>query len=165
MASDPDTGSAQYAEFVKALVDSEDSRRAALESRGSGVITSSGALVTLLLAIAALVRKQEGFALSSSTVTFLIISTIAFVCAALLAMTTYAPRVAKIVDAAKLKNELRMTWNEGADYAKIIITATWLDQLGALQRSNDVKAWLLMAAVLTEVVAVVVLGIAVVSLL
>lgn len=166
MGSDePATGAAQYATFVKGLLDAEEARRTVIESRGAGVITSSGALVTLLLAFAALVTKQDGFTLGTGTRILLTISVIAFIGAAVLAMTTYTPRTTEIVDANQLKTELRKIWDQDTDYARIMITSTWLDQLGAAQRSNDTKAWLLVAAVLAEVAAVLMLGLAVLAVL
>ena len=158
-------GDKVYADYVKDLLTAEDARRTTVEGRGAAVITSSGALVTLLLAFAALVTKREDFSLGTATRGLLAVSVVAFVVAALLAMATYAPQPTRIVDATRLKDELRELWDQSADFALKKTTATRLDQLDVSQRANDVKAWLLLAAISAEVLGVLLLAVGVVVIL
>ena len=158
-------GQVVYPEFVKDLVDAEDARRTTLETRGATIITSSAALVTLLLAFAALVTKRTDFTLESGTQSLLSISVSAFVVAALLAIATYAPHAIRVIDAAKLRLELRAVWDESAEFARKQVTAARLDQLDAGQHANDRKAWLLLIAVLVEVLGVLLLAVSVIQIL
>jgi hypothetical protein len=48
-----------YSAFIESQVKAEHERRPALESRGVGVITSSGAFATLLFGVVALVRGNS----------------------------------------------------------------------------------------------------------
>lgn len=162
---DSRNGQTIYPEFLKELVAAEDAQRVTLESRGAGVITSSGALVTLLLAFAALVTKRNDFTLGSGTRLLLMISVGAFIAAALLAIWTYAPQERRIVDGAALKDELPAVWDQDAEFARKKITATRLDQLQVSQHANDVKAGLLGAAVVAEVIGVVLLAVSVIVIL
>src|SRR6266511_6262018 len=50
-----------YTEFVKELLENEEKRKTNMETRAVAVITASGTLVTLLLALAALETRLQKF--------------------------------------------------------------------------------------------------------
>ncbi|HEX8117309.1 MAG TPA: hypothetical protein VF521_08555, partial [Pyrinomonadaceae bacterium] len=52
--SKSESGYAAYGDFIKDELEAQDKRKASFEQRGLAVITTSGALVTLLFALAAL---------------------------------------------------------------------------------------------------------------
>lgn len=163
--AEEDNGSAVYLDFVKELVEVEDMRGSTLESRGSTVITSSGALVTLLLGLATLVTKLEAFTLGAGVRTLLVASVAAFAAAVVLAIGISAPQRVRIVDGRSLRSELQDVWHADANFARMKTTSTRLDQLAASQGANDAKARLLLIAVTSEVIGVVLVAVGVVVLL
>jgi hypothetical protein len=156
---------AVFAEFVTELLAAEDKRRESLEARGGSVITVSGTLVTLLLALAALVTKEKAFSLPHAARDRLSFAVLAFVVAALFAIATYAPQPTRITDPAELAGLLPTLWNRGTDFALKKTTATRLEQLRTAQTANDRKARALLAAVTAQVVAVILLAWAVLEIL
>jgi hypothetical protein len=148
------SGQQVFADLVVELITAEDKRRDSLEARGSGVISASGALVALLLAIGALVTDQDSFVLTDAAGLRLSLAAIAFVAAAILAIGTYAPQAVRLTSGADLANLLPTYWDKGADFALKKATATRLEQLAVAQRSNDLKARLLTAAIAVQVIAV-----------
>ena len=120
-------GQTVYPDFVKELLAAEDKRRESLESRGMAVITVSGTLVTLLLGLAALVTSRQGFVLQGSARAFLVAAVVAFVVAAVFAISTYIPQPARITDPADLAKTLPGLWNKGEDFAQQKTTATRIE--------------------------------------
>lgn len=164
MSTDP-AGPSALPDFAKDLLEAEDRRRESLESRGTSVITVSGTLVTLLLALGALVTKQKDFVLEGLARDLLTAAVVAFVVAALLAIATYAPQPTRVTDARVLSNELPEVWQWGEEHAAKRVTTTRLDQLATAQDANDLKAGLLLAAVLCQVAAVLLVAAAVIDIL
>jgi hypothetical protein len=144
---DAEGGRAVFAELIRELLAAEDERRESLEARGGSVITVSGALVTLLLGLAALATKEKSFTLPEAARDRLSIAVFAFVLAALL--STLLPTI----------------WDRGTDFALKKATATRLEQLATTQTANDRKARALLGAVAAQVVAVLLLAWAVLALL
>lgn len=143
-----------FADYIKDVLADEDSRRATLESRGASVITASGALVTLLFALAALVTKQQNFTLGGWPRGLLSAGTVALVAAAILAIGTYAPRSTRLTDPIAFARQLPKLWEHDNDFARKKTTITRLVELANNQRVNDIKARLLLAAVAFEVLGV-----------
>lgn len=75
-------GSEVYADFIKSMLDAEDSRKSSLEQRGIGVITTSGALVTLLFGLTATITSAKTFTLPPAARDWLTPAAILFVAAA-----------------------------------------------------------------------------------
>jgi hypothetical protein len=154
-----------FADYVKEQIDLEDRRRASLEARGSGVITVSGTLVTLLFAFSAVVTRTPGLALPGVLKVRLTWALIAFAVSSLIAIGTLIPLALHTVDAARLAPVLRNRWDGTVDEALKTTTATRVADLASLQRVNTVKSMLLVAAVAVQVVAVALLVWAVTGLL
>jgi hypothetical protein len=164
-AQEPEGSGPIFAALVTELVAAEDKRRESLEARGAGVITTSGALVTLLLALAALVTREQTFTLPDAARDSLSLAVAAFVLAALLAIATSAPQRARVTEPAELAELLPALWDRSPDYALKKATATRLEQLETTQTANDRKAFALLAAVAAQVVAVMLLAWAVIRVL
>lgn len=156
--ADDSPGSDVFAELVQELLAAEEKRRDSLEARGGAVITVSGALVTLLLALTALVTREKTFTLPEAARVRLSFAVVAFVVAALLAIATYIPQPARITDPAQLSELLPTMWDRGSDFALKKVTATRLEQLATMQSANDRKARALLGAISAQVVAVLLLA-------
>jgi hypothetical protein len=154
-----------YTALVRQLLDAEEKRRDSLETRGASVITVSGALVTLLFGLAAVVTGAADFQVPGAVRDRLGWAAIAFVLAALLAVATYAPQPTRMTDPHKLADVLPDLWTRDLDHARKTATRTRLDQLAAAQRANDIKGFLLAGAIAAQVIAVVLVAWAVLGIL
>jgi hypothetical protein len=150
------------ANYVKGLVDEERKHGNSLESRGRAVISSAGALVTLLLALAAVGSKTATVVVPTDARAFVGAAVGFFALAAAMAVATAAPQSARLVNPDTFNGEVRAAWARPADAALKRITATRIQELTDAQRTNTWKAVLLLAAVGAEAVAVLCLAIAVI---
>jgi hypothetical protein len=154
-----------FADYVKEQLELEDKRRTSLESRGVGVVTVSGTLVTLLFGISAVVTRAADFAPSAGAKERLSWALIAFAASSVIAIGTTVPIAITAVDAGQLMTEIRTRWGGTVDAALKATTATRVADLASLQRANSVKSLLLLAAVTVQVAAVLLLAWAVTALL
>ncbi|THA29839.1 hypothetical protein [Streptomyces sp. A1547] len=161
--SSEDSAGAAYTEFVKDLLSAEEKRRESLESRGGAVIGVSGTLVTLLLALSALVRGKAESPLPAAATDRLSIAVLAFTAAALLSMLTYTPQRTRVTDPEALARLLPALWEQGHIHALKKTTAARLEQFKHTQRANDRKGRALGAAVLAQIVGVGALAAAVLA--
>ena len=88
-----DSGVSVLDAFIKDALTAQDQRKASFEQRGLAVITTSGALATLLLALAALsTTKQTTLVLPGSAKPWLIAALILFFVSAVAALGTNVPQ-------------------------------------------------------------------------
>ena len=160
-----ETSGEVFNDFVDELVAAEDKRRDSIESRGMSVITVSGTLVTLLLALAALVTKQQSFRLTAGARDLLVAAVLAFGGSAVLAIATYIPRPTRATDPNTLLAEIQQRWGKPPDSARKKTIATRIEYLQESRRSNNWKAAILLAAMLVQVAALVLLALSVYSTL
>ena len=153
-----DTAGEVFADFVKDQLEQEDKRRASLETRGVGVITVSGTLVTLLFGISAIVTKNAAFTAPADVRLRLGWALLAFAVSSVIAIGTTMPLATQIVDAARLGPEIQHRWDGTLDAAQKKITGTRVADLASAQRINTIKSLLLMSAVTAQVAAVLLLA-------
>ncbi|TFV53160.1 hypothetical protein [Blastococcus sp. TF02A-35] len=151
----------EYAEYFSGLSQAQEARKASLEQRGLAVITTSGALATLLFGLTALVSGAEGFDLPRQAGGPLGVALVAFAVAALLALLTNVPLPYANAALGDTADELRVLWSKGREHALKLITGTRVKMLKRARAMNDVKAWLLIAAMLAEVIGVGAVAVAV----
>jgi|1186.fasta_scaffold139016_2 hypothetical protein len=122
-----DKAPATYAEMVSELLAAEDSKRESLEARAKSVVSVSGALVSILLGIAALITADKAFTLANSA-RHVLSSVLGFVLSALLASLTFLPQAIRITDPVELARLLPGMWEStGPDAALKRVTATRLE--------------------------------------
>jgi hypothetical protein len=162
----PGAPSGSGAELVAKLIESElgaeETRKTSIESRGNLVITTSGGLVTLLFALAALVSGQDRYVAPAPAVVFILAALVFFVAAAVLGLLTGAVR-----DYARIKiADLRQTVQTELDTITVAdaqrrIADNNLTVLDDARTQTTSKARLLQKAVIAEVAAVGLLAVAV----
>jgi hypothetical protein len=116
----------EYAAFVKELLEAEVARGATMETRAVAIVTASGTLVTLLLALAALVTRVTTFQVPVAALVFAGISAAFFAVSACWAMLAVTPRRAWGLKPACLGSELWERWADSTDDAVAKTTATRL---------------------------------------
>lgn len=156
------TSAAAVMKLVQDQLTEERSTKSSLEARAIGVITSSGALATLLFALAALVTKTAGYELPDTARLVLGATLVAFVVAAVLAIIaarpgTYQEVTTDSLRAAATKEAMAAPAEEGESaIAKVLV-----DIIAMARGKNGAKARFLKRAVTAEAIAAVLLAVAV----
>jgi NAD+--asparagine ADP-ribosyltransferase len=109
--------------------------------------------------------RSPSFVLDSALRQRLAWSLAAFAVSSLIAIGTLVPLALRTVDAARLAPEIRNRWDGTVDEARKTTTATRIADLASLQQVNTIKSMLLVAAVVVQVVAVLLLAWSVTGLL
>ena len=143
-----------YAEYIKAELDLQHERKASLEQRGMAVITSSGALVSLLFALGAVITGAEDFSLPSGARAWLYAAVVLFVAAALGALFTNAPLKYVTVTPDALRASMKEHLGDSEERAHKNVALTRVKVFEDTKRKNDLKGKVLLAAMAAEVLAV-----------
>jgi hypothetical protein len=152
--------------FIKDELDTERARKASLESRGAAVITSSGALVTLLFAIAAVVTKNEHLTLPCPARWLLGFAAGFFVVAAGVGIYTNAPARYLQVDPQSLNSLLDAEeFGKTDPDARRELTMARLAELANARDRNQFKAQMVVTAMIFQVLAVLLTVVAVLVLI
>ncbi|MCZ7662716.1 MAG: hypothetical protein M5U22_07170 [Thermoleophilia bacterium] len=158
-------GDEVYSTFLTERLDAQEARKASLEQRGIIVITTAGALATLLLAVAGVVTSQKDYGPPASVTPLLVATAAAFLFAALLALATNLPLRYREIDVPTTLAMMQAHWGETSTSALARTTATRAALLRGAQRANNMKSWLLVAALGCEAIALVLLVVVVALLL
>ncbi len=154
----PPSGSTVYSDYIAAALAREDERKASIEARGLAVVTTAGALATLLLGLAALTAKSHDpkgtFVLPDSSQGWLKWALISFVVAAVGAIATNMPVWILYAEPEGLQALLTDSWSDPGDKAEEMISENRILILKNLIFWNKVKGWVLFAAMFFEVVAI-----------
>jgi hypothetical protein len=163
---DSSGGYAAYGEFVKDELEAQDKRKASFEQRGLAVITTSGTLVTLLFALAALSTKSAAtFTLSTAARTWLTIALALFLLSALAALRSNALFSYQAVVVEDIRERLREKPPRNADAAAKDIAFTRLKALESAKLKNDIKGKALRWGLRFEALAVGCVAVAVALIL
>jgi hypothetical protein len=155
----------EYSAFVKELLEAEEKRNSTMETRAVAVITTSGVLVTLLLAFAALVTRVQTFRVPGFTLFLAGASACLFVAAALCGILTNAPWRVWTLKPDCLNREIWERWGDAGDDPVAKTTVTRLALWGETHKLTQRKAKLLFAATAFQSLAVVILVGAVLNIL
>jgi hypothetical protein len=159
-----DSATKTYGDYVAEQIKRQDERKSSIQASGLAVITTSGALATLLLALAAASKKNQTstgtFVLPDASQSLLKWAVIAFGLAALGAVLTNFPVWLQWADPDGLKRVLSNEEKTAAD-AEWDVAENRLAILASLQKWNDRKGIVLFLAMVAELVAIVLIGLAV----
>jgi hypothetical protein len=152
-----------YGDYVKALIESEDARKASLEQRGVGVVTTSSALATLLFALVGVVTAAKNFALPASAHGYLVVAIALFAAAVALGLLANVPLLYE--QGKPTPEKLAAVWGYSDPQAQGYVIATRLKVLSSARRSNRLKGWLVLSAGLVQLAALVVLVLGVLAIM
>jgi hypothetical protein len=155
----------EYASFVKELLDAEVARGTTMETRAVAIVTASGTLVTLLLALAALVTRVTTFQVPTTALVFAGLSAGLFACSACCAVLAITPWRAWGLKPACLGSELWQRWPDKEDDAVAKTTATRLALWEQENKLTQRKALSIFVAVIFQFGAVAMLALAVFTIL
>ena len=151
----------EYASFVKELLEAEVTRGATMETRAVAIVTASGTLVTLLLALAALVTRVTTFQVPTTALVFAGLSAGLFAVSACCAVLAITPRRAWGLKPGCLGSELWQRWPDKEDDAVAKTTATRLALWEQENKLTQRKAVSIFTAVIFQFGAVAALAVAV----
>jgi hypothetical protein len=160
-APNPKSGAIVYGEFLKDELAAQETRKASFEQRGLAVVTTSGALVTLLFGLAALSTTGKSQELPSDAKKWLAAALVVFVIAAVLALVTNFPFFYNGPKPAAIKARLNQKPIRGEDAARRDVALTRANMLKDVKKKNGLKGGLLFGAMTFEVVAVGFVGVAI----
>jgi hypothetical protein len=138
----------------------ERSTKSSLETRAIGVITSSGALATLLFALAALVTKTATYTLPDLARLGLVLTLLAFICAALFSILAASPGTYQEVTIPSLRDAAGHMGSPARE-GEPAIASVLVDIIETARDKNADKAKHLKRAVTAEAVGAVLLGLVV----
>jgi hypothetical protein len=149
-------------------LDEERARKASLEARGIGIVTSSSVIATLLFGLLAFARSsiaQPHLAIAEPARTALIVGAVLFAAAALAGLAANIPRDYREASIQKLEKRVEKTEWETADPVEAARYDAVLNVqvLDAARKLNAWKAWLILAGIAAEALAAVAVVVAVVS--
>jgi hypothetical protein len=154
---------AAYEELLEQELEDQTARKASLEQRGLAVITTAGAVVTLLFGLGALATKAHStFSLPADARLPLAAALAVFFLAALFALATNLPMHYETVTSEAIDARLRRNL-EADDVASTRrrLALTRVKELRDAKTKNTRKARLLFAAMCCEVVGVALVAMAV----
>jgi len=163
---DKTAGLAVYTPLLEHQLEEETSRKTSLEQRGVAVITTSGVLVSLLFALAAVVTSAKNFDLPDNARVLLVVTLVLFVLAAVGGIVANWPLSYHQVQTENLHRLIsKENWNAPPGIAARRIAEAQVSILERARKLNLVKARALLAAMTTQILAVTALATAVAIIL
>jgi hypothetical protein len=153
-----------YARVIEAELAAEAARKQSMEQRGLGVITTAGALLTLLLAMLS-AEPFEQLRAVPATRAFLVVAATLLALAEIAGLAANVPlgyRHFGVDDLAEMVGE--RGWREPADVAEWRVAQSRADFVAVNRRKNLLKARLIQCAFTLEVLAICAIAAALVSL-
>lgn len=147
-------GISVYSDYVGEQLAREDARQESLERRALAVITSAGAISTLLFGLAAFNIDKKHFTLPASAKLSLSFALAFFLLSALLAIAVNFPTKTDEVDPEELTDILKGRWKDSQFEAERMTTLTRLKVFVSARSQNNKKARFLYAAVIAQGLAV-----------
>jgi hypothetical protein len=154
-------GSSVYAAYIKDQLADQDARKSSIEQRGITVITTSGTLVSLLFGLAAILTGVQDYDLPDGARCWLYAAMVAFVIASLEGIATNLPLFYIGVSARALRQGIRHKWDDEPAEAERQVAFTQVNVLERAQQLNTYKGFILLGAIVAEVIAVVFLALAI----
>ena len=163
-AGAPENAGIAFAKLLEEQLVEERARKTSLEARGAAIITTSGALVTLLFGLAALVTGQDGFELGDQPRNLLGLGVLAFFAAALAGLAVNFPwRYTEVT--AKGFSDLLPHWDAAPQKGLRAAFEARRKVYARAREVNGYKAIIVFLGMALEVVGVVLVATAVRSIL
>ena len=155
-------GTAVYDEFLKAELASQETRKSSFEQRGLAVVTTTGALVTLLFGLAAIAsRTGHGEPFSTEEKVWLAIALVCFVLSAFAALATNFPVKYEGVTVREVVKRLTEAQPNNVEQAHRDVALTQAKILEAAKDKYRLKGRYLFVAMAFEVLGVLAVGVAI----
>lgn len=155
-------GAAVYDAFLKEELAGQEARKSSFEQRGLAVVTTTGALVTLLFGLAAIAsRTGHGEPFASEEKVWLAVALVCFTLSAFAALATNFPVKYEGVKPGEVHKRLTEAQANSAEQAHRDVALTQVSILEAAKDKNRLKGRYLFAAMTFEVLGVLAVGVAI----
>jgi hypothetical protein len=159
---DLEDGAAVYEALLKEEIAGQETRKSSFEQRGLAVVTTAGALVTLLFGLAALATKTaHAKPFSTEEKIWLAAALVLFVLSAISVVLTNWPLKYEVANPTNVKERLEESPIDDADTAHKKIAVARVKMLIAAKGKNGWKGRFLFGAMTLEVAAVLCVGVAI----
>jgi hypothetical protein len=148
-----------YSAFIESELSHEHDRRDKINSQSTAVVTSSGALLTLSAGIVAFLKGKD-YVPGSQVGWLFAVALVVYLGSAILGLLAGISRNYEVATSGTLDAMLRERWTDTEISAKNNVARLKLLSISSLRVGNNAKAKLLLAAVIVQVGAVVVLAVA-----
>jgi hypothetical protein len=162
-ASEPKTAGEVFSSHISELMESEFERRRRLETRGQTVMTTSAGLLTLFIAIATFMTKENYHFGSRASIVLICCAFGVFVLASTLGIATQNAFTSYLTTSNATLDEMvdsTTHWNDRVDEARWICAKRHLATIKSLRIQNARKAWLALAGPVFQLMAITLLGVA-----
>lgn len=149
-----------YAGFIEAELKNERDRRAGLDARGLGVVTTSSALIALVLSLSVVVTGTD-FTVSGLSAAGVFLSLLLFMVAGVAGILANANRSHEVASTETLNEMLCSHWTDTEVTARNIRASLNVRTLSTLRAGNNVKVGFLTAALVCQLVAIAALVVAI----
>ncbi|MDX3192105.1 hypothetical protein PV458_27155 [Streptomyces sp. MN03-5084-2B] len=143
--------------FIEAELKAERERRTGQEARGQALITTSGALVTLLVGVAAVVKTAATLRFPPSVSITVGTALLLFAVAAGCGVAVGWNRHYAVAKATTLTRMLTDHWTDDEVDARNHVATLLVETLGTLRRANELKARWVLVGLVVQVVALIAL--------
>jgi hypothetical protein len=154
-----------YLAFIEGELKAERERRAAYDARGQALVTTSGALVTLLAGLAAVVKGGTTIRISPGTLAVVVLALVLFVCAAACGIAAGWNRHYALATYRTLHRMLNEHWTDDEVDARNNVATLHSLTVRTLRQANAFKAACVTVGLVAQVLALVALGVSVVLVL
>jgi hypothetical protein len=156
MGDEPSKTGEIFAEHVAKNLEAEFERRKTLEARGGTIITTSAAMLALIVAVSALLLGKDKVVLASAAAPILVVtSLITFVIANVLAIFVQNYSLAYTITADETLDDMTGSrWTSTEDNARRVCVQRQVNTIKSLRQGNTWKARLAYAGLFVEVVAI-----------
>jgi hypothetical protein len=160
-AVSPGFGEAYGQLIVDQLIE-ERARKTSIEQRGVGVVTTSGVLVTLLFGLSALATSSPSYKLPDPARWTLLFAVVLFLVASVLGLiTNWALGYTEVTTNGMRQLVEPEQWLEGSPEAARQSAEARVDIIEGFRTNNQMKGWILRAAMGLQILAVAMLALSV----
>jgi hypothetical protein len=151
-----------YAEFVKKRIEEEERRTSSLQARGLAIVSTSGALVTLLFGIGSITLRSQQYVAPMNVRILLVFGAAVFGLAAVSGLAANIPRSYAIPDVTDLLQRFSdKSWSMERLVAEQEVADSYTRQLHPAERGTINTAFCVKLGVGLEVLAVILVVVAI----
>lgn len=154
-----------FLEFIEKELRTERERKHQIAQLGTGLITTSGTLTTLLFAVGALVSTQKGFHPSLPTVALLTCTLAAFSASAIFGISASRLSSSSVAKPSSFDKLIEEHWRADIADARKVVARTHRNTLETLRKANGRRAQLVSVGQTFQIAAVLMLTGAVYTIL